>query len=299
MLLTLSANCLRSRLSPLIRKGRQTGDSLALTDLPRFTRNELGLYGLNLSTSLLAGADINKLDAIREAADKAPCPCLVLIESEPMSLCTLDEDAGNVAVDRAIRVIKAAQRLGCNSVGVAIAGDNSEDEFDFCVERLRQILSKAERLDINLLIMPRAGITDDPERVTEMIKKVGGFRVGTMPDFQTAAKAPDPLLYLRRVVPYASALTASTVVFGPAKKGGPPVHEPYDLIEFAKVVQSVGYQGTLAIDYRGEGDVVEGVRATKAVLESVLELDNDEAPALAGMDELEEIEPPEIEGEEE
>ena len=236
MLLTLSANCLRSRLSPLTKKGRQTGDSLALTDLPRFTRNELGLYGLNLSTSLLAGADINKLDAIREAADKAPCPCLVLIESEPMQLCTLDEDAGNVAVDRAIRVIMAAQRLGCNSVGVAIAGQDSEDEFDFCVERLRQILTKAERLDINLLIMPRPGITDDPERVTEMIKKVGGFRVGTMPDFQTAAKAPDPLLYLRRVVPYASALTASTIEFSPAKKGGPPAHAPYDLIEFSKVI---------------------------------------------------------------
>ena len=123
-----------------------------------------------------------------------------------------------------------------------------------------------------------------------------GFRVGTMPDFQTAAKSPDPLLYLRRLVPYAAAISASSVEFKPAKRGGVggggggaiPGHAPYDLIELCNVVQAVGYQGTLAIDYRGEGDPVEGIRNTKAVLESVLKLDT-EPPLRSLADDLDDI----------
>ena len=51
MLLTLSAICMRSYLV----KGRAAKPRVDMLDLPQFTRQELGLHGLNLSTELLAG----------------------------------------------------------------------------------------------------------------------------------------------------------------------------------------------------------------------------------------------------
>jgi hypothetical protein len=60
------------------------------------------------------------------------------------------------------------------------------------------------------------------------------------------------------------------VKFAAAKKGDRFVHEGYDLAEYVKTITSVGYQGTLSIDYRGEGDTVEGILRSKAVLESLL-----------------------------
>lgn len=285
MLLTLTANCLRSKLSLPSPKGKggrtvtQTGgETMALNDLPRFTREQLGLFGLNISTNLLVGADLARLDALREAADKSSCPCLVLTESEPQDFGQMDDEAGDAVVDRVIRVVRAAHRLGCNSVGVTLIGEDNEDVFDNSVERLRNVLAVAERLEVNILIASGKGLTQDPERLTELIKRVGGFRIGTFPDFQTASKATDPLVHLRRLSPYASAITASTISFKPGKKPDTFEHEPYSLAEYVKTVTAVGYQGTLSIDYRGDGDVVKGVERTKAALESLLGTDKSEAP---------------------
>lgn len=268
MLLTLTASALSARLNPKKGKGAASG-SLALTDLPRFTREELGLFGLNLSTALLAGADIKKIDAIRDAADKASCPCLVLVEAEPQALATLDESKGAACVERMHRVVQAASRLGCNSVALKIVDDTHPDAFDFAAERVRMILSKADKLEVNVLLVPHDGLTSEPEPLTDLIKRIGGFRIGTLPDFQTASRAPDPLLYLRRLVPYAQAITATTIrlVRG---KNDEVTHEPYNLVEFAKTVESVGYTGTLAIDYRGEGDPVEAIIMAREVFEGAL-----------------------------
>lgn len=269
MLLTLTANCLRAQIAQKGR-GKVPPDSMTLNDLPRFARERLNLFGLTVSTNLLVGADLARLDSLREAADKASCPCLVLTESEPQAFGVLDEEAGDAIVERVVRVVRAAHRLGCNSVGLQISGEEDEDTFDHAVERLRSVLSVAERLEVNLLIQSAKGLTHDPERLTDLIKKVGGFRIGTFPDFQTASKTPDPLLHLRRLSPYASAITASGVGFKAGKKAGSFVHEPYSIEEYVKTIMSVGYQGTLALDYRGEGDVVAGLERLRTVLESVL-----------------------------
>jgi sugar phosphate isomerase/epimerase len=271
MLLTLSASSLRSRLAP--RKGGKPstdGPTLTLNDLPRFARQTLGLHGLNLITPMLAGADAGKLDALREAADKASCPILVLHETEPQPFGADDETAGSSAVERTLRVVKAAHRLGCNSIAVSVGGPDGEDAFENAIERLKEVLKPAEKMEVNILLAPAPGMTAEPDRLTELIKKVGGFRIGTFPNYFDASRFSDPGLYLRRLVPYASALTASCVSFRPGTAGGKPVHEPYDLVEYTKVVQAVGYTGTLAIEYRGEGDPVEPLKAAKAVLESVV-----------------------------
>src|SRR5262245_32639914 len=109
MLLTLDARSLRRRL--LAPRG--DAGAMVLTDLPRHVRERLNLFGLNLSTDLLVGADHARLDRVREAADKASCPCLVLIESAPQPFADGDDDKGEAAVERMVRVVHAADRLGC------------------------------------------------------------------------------------------------------------------------------------------------------------------------------------------
>lgn len=269
MLLTLAATSLKARLLPRKTKGAPA-DALNVTDLPRLARENLGLFGLHLTTPMLAGADFARLDAVRDAADKAACPCLTLTEPDPLQLCTENDTVGAAAVDRTIRVVRAAHRLGCNSIGLSISGDDHGDAVDFCIERLREVLAVAERLEMNLLIVPIAGITAEPERLTDLIKRIGGFRVGTFPDFDAAARQPDPSVYLRRIVPYAAAVTVSIHSFKPRKPNTAPVHEPYDLAEFLKVIDAVGYTGTLAIDYRGDGDPIEGLRTAKIALDALL-----------------------------
>jgi sugar phosphate isomerase/epimerase len=300
MLLTLSAICLRSLLMP----GRTGKTKLDLLDLPRVAREELGLHGLNIATSLLAGIHRDGLERLRERADKAGCACLLLVENEPQPFGQNSEAAGAAAIERLQRVIQAGHFLGCGCVAVKVGCNGTDSEsFNRTVDRLRRAVDRAERLEINVLISPTDGLTHAPEKVTELIKKVGGFRVGTFPDFQAAAATPDPVAYLRRLTPYAAAICASTLKFsddkvepkqpGRSKKakaeaaapapepaGGatglaaePVLHTAYDIESLVKAVVSVGYDGTLAVEYRGTGDAKLGVIRSRELLERLLAVD--------------------------
>lgn len=271
VLLTLTATCLQPMLTGKAKA------RLALEDLPRFTRDVLGLGGLNLSTDLLVGADRARLEDLRERADKAACACLLLIESEPQSLASADAAAAAAAVQRVTKVVEAAHVLGCSSVAVRVQGADSDALLVPAAQNLRKVVERGEKLDINVLISPHAGLTRTPERVAEMIKKVGGFRIGTFPDFQAAAESPDPSVYLHRLTPYATVVSASTVQFGPVKGKDSPdvpmeliVHKAYDLKPLVEAVSAVGYDGPLALDYRGTGDVTMGLARSRDVLRRVL-----------------------------
>ncbi len=279
MLLTLNASCLRPLLAPAGRgKSPKPAAKLDLLDLPRYAQETLGLAGLAIPTDLLAGADRARLDKLRERGDKAACACLLLLEPEPQSIAQVDDAAAKPGTERIKRVLEAAQILGCSSAAVSLAADDSDPAMLRLTARLKPIVARAEKLDINLLIAPHSGLTSTAEKVTDLIKKVGGFRIGTFPDFQAASAVKDPVTYLRRLTPYASALSASTVKFTMTKppKGEEPQiaadapHEAYDLRQYIEAVRSVGYDSTLAIDYRGPGDVTMGVVYSRNALQAAI-----------------------------
>jgi len=280
MLFTLTASCVRSLLVP---DGKGKTPSLKLADLPAFTKDKLGLSGINLTTDLLVGADRAKLEMLKERADKAACSCLLLIENAPSQLASSASEEFQPALERVSRVLQAARFLGCNAASFRMAADNSDVSFKLAVERLKKVMEQAEKLDLNVLIAPNPGLTVEPDKLTELIKKVGGFRIGTFPDFQLAAAQKDPSLFLRRIVPYASAVSASTMDFKaiakPASARGKKKieqvpedeeveHAGFDMQPLVDAIEAVGYDGNLAIDYRGPGDPVQGVLRSRKLLES-------------------------------
>jgi sugar phosphate isomerase/epimerase len=311
---------------------------MTLTELPAFVRNELGLTGLLLTTDLLVGADRTRLMQVLESADKAACPVLALAEVNPLNLADPDDRKADVAVERCLRVAQAAHWMGCSAFAVPVLAPDTEDGMELAADRLKGVARKAEKLDLNLCISPGAGLTATPEKVGELLKKIGGFRIGTMPDFAAAAASADRIAYLRRLVPYASMVVASGTKFEPVKGGAAPEpakpkpekptkakgkskaaveeespapqpiaevkHTAYDIKELASVLVSVGYEGPIAIDYRGTGDPVPGILHIKGVLERLFDSGVDEDDVLSlltgdlGELDLEEGEPEE-EGKEE
>jgi len=260
----------------LVGKGAKP-PQLELVDLPAYARQSLGLHGVNLSTTLLTGMDRSALVEIRERCDKEGCACLMLSEPEPQPLGDDDIDIAEKALERTIRVIEAASILGCNAASIRPAGKSDEDTLERTAESLKSVMSRAERLELNLLVEPNKGLTETPDQVTALLKKVGGFRVGTLPDFAAAAASDDPEGYLRRLTPYASVVQATLTDFRAPGGGEPddlpdaPVeHAGYDIEPLVAAVLSVGYDGTLAIDYQGKGDPSIGILRSRQVLEEAM-----------------------------
>ena len=221
--MTLSISSIRS----LLKKRGSAPPKLDLLDVPRYTRDELGLHGLTLTTDLLAGSTRDRLAGLRDAGDKAGCAALVLVEPDPLPIAELADSKGEQSVERLRRVLEAARLLGCSSAGFSIRGKDDEASLERVIERMKPVVELGERLEINVLIRPSRGLTETPERTIDLVKKIGGFRIGTLPDFQSAAESDDPAGYLRRLTPYASALLASTVeLVQPDPDEAPPPPKP-------------------------------------------------------------------------
>jgi hypothetical protein len=125
-----------------------------------------------------------------------------------------------------------------------------------------------ERMELNLLIAPNAGLTEDPDRLTELLKRIGGFRIGSLPDFGHAADTGDLVDALRKLAPYAGAVHATVQGFD-----ADGAHCRYDLAQGVAAIRGVGFVNTLAIDYVGGGDAVDDIERAREILQRAIESD--------------------------
>lgn len=311
MLFSLNVNSIRDALK------RRGAKALSVEDLPRYAQEQTGLHAMTMATDLLAGATRDTLTRIRENGDRVGCACLLLSQTEPLAFGDPRPKVGDEVVLRMTKVVEAASLLGCNSASLAITAKDDDDTLELVATRMRRVLERADRLEIMVLIRPDKGLTQDAERLTELVKVIGGFRIGTMPDFEAAVASGDPVHYLKRLTPYASVVNASTLGFKdpeptpapaakPKKKAPkkpltededdedamsvedailaaleadldelddlpPPEHIGYDLTPLVGAVRAVGFDGAIAIDYRGSGDGTLGVLHSRDALEAALE----------------------------
>lgn len=257
MLLTLAVSSLRSLLSA---KG-----SLTLLSTPDFVMKELGLRGMNIPSSMLAGWSLRDLDGLRDAADKAGCPCLVLVDDSP--ICFVGSPKQQAAArDRVANLAAAANRLGCNAISVLVEAGHTNDDLELSAQGLKQAMGQIERFETNLLIAPYQGLTENAASLTELIKRIGGFRIGSLPSFEQANASGDLQGALRKLAPYAGAMHASVRGFDKAGK-----HRDYDLVACVEAVLSVGYVNTLAIEYIGNGDPIGSIEQARSILDQAIE----------------------------
>jgi sugar phosphate isomerase/epimerase len=318
MLFSLNINSVRDVLK------KRGGKALSVEDLPRYAQEQTGLHAMTMATDLLAGATRDTLVRIRESGDRVGCACLLLNQTEPLPFGDAKVKSGDEAVIRMTKVVEAASLLGCNSASLSITAKDDDATLELVATRMRRVLERADRLEIMVLIRPDKGLTQNPDRLTELVKTIGGFRIGTLPDFEAAVASGDPIHYLKRLTPYASVVNAATLGFKdpeptaeppPRKKVVkkaaepkvadpeiedeeeddellspedailaaieaeleaideiiPPEHTGYDLFPLVAAIRSVGFDGTLSIDYRGPGDGTLGVLQSRDALEAALE----------------------------
>jgi sugar phosphate isomerase/epimerase len=266
MLLTLSTRSFARHFAsapPADENGTAPANML---DMPDFAITHLQLRGMNVPASMLSGWSLQELDRFRDRADKAGCPCLVLIEDQPLPFADADDERREGAADRVRRLAAAAHRLGCNALAITFEGPDSDEAFETVAVEVKSVMPHVERLELNVLLAPHDGLTHDPDRLTDLIKRIGGFRIGSLPSFGHAAKTGDVIGTLRKLAPYAGAVHATVDGF---TKGG--AHRDYDLAECVSAIRSVGFVNTLAIDYLGSGDPVDHIEKARVILQEAIE----------------------------
>ncbi len=277
MLVTASISPFRDRIE-------SEGDTLQLGDMPDFGAGELGVRGLSVTTSLLAGASAAVLEGLRDAGDKSRCPMLLLIEDEPLPLADPDPGVRATAVERIGRLSRAASMLGCAQLGISIAAEDGQDSFELAASTVREAMQRIDRFEVSLLVRSRPGLTEEPDRLTELIKKIGGFRIGSLPDFRMAHDGGDFTGALRRLAPYAGTILATV---GKVESGGKASTAkadptPYDLAEGLESILAVGYQHAICLDHAGGPRAIDSIVDARIQIETLLAppADEEEDPEL-------------------
>ena len=259
-------------ISPFRERIESSDDPLTLVDMPEFGSTELGVRGLAIETSMLAGASVATLEGLRDAGDKARCPMLLLMEDEPLKLADPDPDVRASSIERIGRLSRAASILGCAQLGVSIAGKDGEESFELAASTIREAMQRIDRFEVSLLLKSSAGLTAEPDRLTELIKKVGGFRIGSLPDFRAAHDTGDFSGALRRLAPYAGTILATV---GKVNSGGKATRSkadptPFDVCEGLESVLAVGYQHAICLDHAGGARAVETIVDARTRIEALL-----------------------------
>jgi len=91
---------------------------IPLEEMPGYAIREFDLRGLNVPASMFAGRPIETFDRLRDNADKAGCPVLILIEENPLKFAFETDEERDATMERISRLAVAANRLGCNSLAV-------------------------------------------------------------------------------------------------------------------------------------------------------------------------------------
>ena len=259
MLLTISSRSLQ-----YVKRAKQ---ALQPMEIPDFAAEELGVKGINANTALLRGMGAKDLERLRDRADRARCPILVLVDEAALDF---GPDAGAASIARIERLGMAASKLGAPAVAVELSALPAAN-FDAYAANIKRSLVALDRFDTHLLLRPGSGAAGDPLKIAELIKKIGGFRIGSMPTFAHAAATSDPENTLRKLAPYAQAVEASIKGFSKTGK-----HDAWDLAKLLDAVRTVGYQNTLCIDYAGKADPVGNIELARDLFAAEIDPVDDE-----------------------
>jgi sugar phosphate isomerase/epimerase len=108
---------------------------------------------------------------------------------------------------------------------------------------------------------PHGGLLARGDPLVDLVKKVGGFRIGVLPSFQHAHASGDLRDMLRRLAPYAQAMVAHVQGFD--ARGS---HQGWSLEQCVDVLRAVGYSNLLSLEYIGKGDGVASLTKARDVL---------------------------------
>jgi sugar phosphate isomerase/epimerase len=235
-------------------------DQLGMVDLC----HELGIGGLELVNTFFPSPQYGYLKQLRKRADDAGVRILLIMCDAEGSMAGPERASRMLAAKNHHKWVDIAAVLGCHSIRCNTgAQEGDADALDRCAESFAALVEYADASGINVLIENHWGLSSDPDWLIPLMQKVNNPRFGTLPDFGNFPESIDRYDAVRRMMPYAKAVSAKCYDFDAAGN-----ETKIDYPRMMQIVAEGGYGGYVGIEYEGERlSEREGLLACKALLE--------------------------------
>ena len=252
---------------------------------------ELGIDGVEYVNQFFfnKAQDTQYLNELKSRCNDEGVESLLIMCDLEGELGAPDQAERMQAVENHYKWVDAAKFLGCHSIRVNAASQGSyEEQQKLAADGLAALAEYADNVGINVLVENHGGLSSNGEWLAGVMQMVENPRVGTLPDFGNfcirregyTPENPNPECLesydrykgVRELMPYAEGVSAKTHDFNAQ---GEEIHTDYE--KMMRIVLDAGYRGYVGIEYEGNDmGAIEGVKATKTLLENVREKLNEE-----------------------
>ncbi len=235
-----------------IKEGKWTN-----LDFPRIAREDFGINGIEFVNTLFEVPIYNYLKKLKKNAANYGVEMLLIMCDGEGEMASSSKKERAQAVINHHKWIDIAHYLGCHSIRTNCYGPedaSKENLLNWAEESYNKLLEYAVPAKVSVLIENHGGVSNDADFLVTLMERVNNLYFGMLPDFRAPSAEFDNYGFLKKVLPYAGALSVRTQ---PTEEG---------LVRMIELCRDSGYKGYYGIETSGR----EGIKETKRVLERVL-----------------------------
>jgi sugar phosphate isomerase/epimerase len=234
---------------------------------------DLGISGFEFVNTFFPSPQYRYLQRVRKMADDLGLrPLLIMCDGEG-EMASADPVERRQSVKNHHKWVDIAAVLGCHSIRCNVHGDDSDAKamLERATESFGSLAEYAAGAGVNILIENHSqgghyGCFAEPDWLVSLFEAVGRPNFGSLPDFGNFPPETDRYEAVRKMMPYAKAVSAKCYDFDDSG-----VETKIDFPRMLGIVKEAGYRGFVGIEYEGQRLAErDGIVAAKALLERLL-----------------------------
>jgi len=227
------------------------------SDFPRIAREDFDINGVEFVSTLFELPTFSYLNRLRRSAAKFKVAMVLIMVDDEGETCDPSKEARIQTAINHRKWVDIAKFLGCHSIRTNCRGPKNapkDQALEWAADCYNRLLEYAAPAGIGILIENHGGLSNDPDWMVSLFKKVDNPYFGSYPDWRGPGPVFDNYEYLRKMLPYAG---------GMSYRNQPTEQQTARLI---KLCQDSGYRGWYGIESGGR----EQIKLGKKLLEKHL-----------------------------
>lgn len=226
-------------------------------DFPRIAREDFGINGIEFVNTLFESPTEGYLKKLKQnAATYRVTMVLIMVDEEGDGCADTKEGRKQFEINHR-KWVDVAHYLGCHAIRTNCRGPENADKqqaLEWAAESYNMLLEYALPAGISIVIENHGGVSNDPDWMIALMKKVNNPGFGTFPDWRSPSADFDNYTYLQKTSPYA--------------KGMSYRNQPTEELtaKMIKLSQDGGYREWYGIESSGREEVKKGVELLKKYL---------------------------------
>ena len=226
-------------------------------DFPKIARQDFDLDGIEFVNTLFESPTETYLKKLKQSANGHGVTMVLIMVDEEGDGCADTKQGRKQFEINHRKWVDIANYLGCHAIRTNCRGPENVDKreaLEWATESYNMLLAYAKPAKINIVIENHGGVSNDPDWMISLLKKVNDPSFGTFPDWRNPSDEFDNYTYLRKTAPYAK---------GMSYRNQPTEELTAKMIELS---HDSGYRGWYGIESKGREEVRRGISLLKKYL---------------------------------